>query len=911
MSNPISQKFDQVQLTVEELLKSFAQSSGFSPETLAPAFGTDINIEELARLDQQFTLGDFSGLPSIEIRSRAELGGARGAYATETNKIYLAQGFLEQATSQQIVKVLLEEISHGIDARINTTDSAGDEGAIFSALVWGEELSEAALAALQQEDDTVELVIDGITVTAEANTLTVTTLTDVVDSTDGVTSLQEALVSAVSGDTITFASEGTITLGGSELDITKSLTILGDIDNDGVGDITIDGNGRSGVLNINDGDNGSSSNVVLDGLTITGGSNSDSGGGIFNRESLSLTDSTVSGNLASDGGGITNHGTLTITDSTVSGNSASYYGGGIDNLNTLTITNSTVSGNSANSAAGIYNYSTLTITNSTVSGNSAHFSGGIYNHGTLTSTYSTISGNSANWGSGIDNHGTLTIANSTVSGNSASYDGGIDNLSTLTITNSTVSGNSASYYGGGIYNRRTLTINNSTISGNEADDGGGIVNYDTLTITNSTVSGNSANYGGGISNSSTSTITNSTISGNEANEGGGIANKLSSTTSLVSTIVADNIAETGTPDIYNDGSSVTVTASNSLIENGTITQDLGNNITGQDPLLDPNGLQDNGGPTQTIALLPGSPAINAGSNPLGLITDQRGEARTLGGGTDIGAYEAELSFGEYGTLNNLNHEWQTVTLNESYTNPVVIVSDPTFNGDDPAVVRLRNVDSNTFQLRLQEPTYLNDGHTEESVSYLVLEAGDWILEDGTRISAGTYNSNNLTSEGFETINLTGFESTPTILTQGQTFNGSDWVTTRIQGQSSNSFQVAMQEQESLNNSGHAEETIGWLAIDQGVANSGDILLEGGTTGRNYDEDEGTVGFSEDFDSTPSVFAKLGSYYGRDTANLRLDNMTSTGFGVRVQEEQSLNSEINHTTESISFLALESDSGFLF
>ncbi len=191
-----------------------------------------------------------------------------------------------------------------------------------------------------------------------------------------------------------------------------------------------------------------------------------------------------------------------------------------------------------------------------------------------------------------------------------------------------------------------------------------------------------------------------------------------------------------------------------------------------------------------------------------------------------------------------------------------------------------------------------------------MEAGDWTLSDGTRISAGTHSSNRLTPAGFETINLTGFDGTPTVLTQVQTFNESDWVTTRTQGQSSNSFQVAMQEEEARNNGGHATETIGWLAIDQGAAENGDILLQGGTTGRAHNHSRSTVSFSEEFDSTPSVIAKLGSYYGPNTANIRLDSITSTEFGVSVQEEQSLDSEIWHTTESISFLVLEDESGFL-
>ncbi len=268
------------------------------------------------------------------------------------------------------------------------------------------------------------------------------------------------------------------------------------------------------------------------------------------------------------------------------------------------------------------------------------------------------------------------------------------------------------------------------------------------------------------------------------------------------------------------------------------------------------------------------------------------------------------TIGEYGTLNTLTDAWQTITLDNTYANPVVIVSDPTFDGSDPAAVRLQNITDDSFQLRIQEPKYKDGPHTTETVSYLVIEAGDWTLADGTQIAAGTYDSGQLSFKGFDTVNLTGFDATPTVLSQVQTYNGNDWVTTRTQGQSATGFQSAMQEVEAKNMGGHVSETIGWLAIAPGTASDGDTLLQGGTTDRAYGNARSTVSFEAGFDTAPALIAKLGSFYGSDTANLRLDSITDTGFGVRVYEEKSLDSEIGHTTEAVSFLALEGQSGTL-
>jgi len=269
-------------------------------------------------------------------------------------------------------------------------------------------------------------------------------------------------------------------------------------------------------------------------------------------------------------------------------------------------------------------------------------------------------------GGGIYNcFGTLTVVDSIITRNriasghgSYGYGAGIYNCpsSTLTLINTTISNNSA-LIGGAICNGGTLTINNSTISGNVArqHEGGGIANYGTLTITNSTFSGNIArssllgSLAGGILNgglfqsTGTLVINNSTLSGNVARggEGGAISNIKGSTVVLQNSIVANN---TG-----GDCSGTLTSKGYNLSSDSTCDFDSTGDLNDTDPAL--GRLQNNGGPTKTLALLPGSPAIDSG-NPSGctdakghlLKTDQRGKPRPDkedSGGCDRGAYESQ------------------------------------------------------------------------------------------------------------------------------------------------------------------------------------------------------------------------------------------------------------------------------
>jgi hypothetical protein len=245
------------------------------------------------------------------------------------------------------------------------------------------------------------------------------------------------------------------------------------------------------------------------------------------------------------------------------------------------------------------------------------FGGGIYNEASLQVSGSNVVGNNAtNIGGGIYNADTLTVLDSTLTNNGTGLDGaGIYSTGTLTVLRSTFDGNDAGRYGGGLYAvSSTSTISNSTFYNNHAaSNGGGIyISGGTLTVQNSTFSNNVV-----------------------AGDGGGIYNSVG-TLNLENSILANS---SGGNDCYTSSSSGT--RINNLIRTGSCGSALV-----ADPILGP--LADNGAAVQTMALLLGSPAIDAGDNPSCQATDQRGWDRPIDGdldGTatcDIGSYEATI-----------------------------------------------------------------------------------------------------------------------------------------------------------------------------------------------------------------------------------------------------------------------------
>ncbi len=162
-----NQNLESVYDLVGQLLASFLTDVDFVPK-LNLAFGDGFDIEVARDLIQGLVAGEL--YPEVEILAASEINGANGAFAGSLNKIFLAREFVDSYDAEDIASVLLEELGHYLDWQLNQEDTRGDEGAVFSALVRGESLTESELQELQNEDDRAIAVLDGVEVACDRAT---------------------------------------------------------------------------------------------------------------------------------------------------------------------------------------------------------------------------------------------------------------------------------------------------------------------------------------------------------------------------------------------------------------------------------------------------------------------------------------------------------------------------------------------------------------------------------------------------------------------------------------------------------------------------------------------------------------------------------------------------------------------
>ncbi len=247
--------------------------------------------------------------------------------------------------------------------------------------------------------------------------------------------------------------------------------------------------------------------------------------------------------------------------------------------------------------------------------------------------------------------------------------------------------------------------------------------------------------------------------------------------------------------------------------------------------------------------------------------------------------------------------WYDVFLVRSYENPVIVASLVTTNDADPVTVRIRNVQSQGFQIQLDEWDYQDGEHGAEEIHYVVMEAGTHTLADGTLIEAGT----TLAAEEYVNVNLsTAFTEMPVILSQVTGADSGRPLTTRVNNAGTQGFSVRCTSEEDYYRNGNpltTDEQISWIAIQQAVGGgNGYAKYETGLIEAN--DNGGTIDFIQSFDFKPVWILGTQTENGQDANQVRGHGLDALGGFVFLQEEQSREPETSHTNEAVGFWALD-------
>ena len=616
----------------------------------------------------------------------------------------IAGGTNSPSAASEVAAATVVAALNGTNVRLQATDSITVDAAIDAS-------GNAAAGNLTLEAPTLNLN-ERITLRADSSLLPAGATTVNVGASGSV---QNAVNAVAAGGTVNLAAatyreasdilvQRDVTIRGQGRNLTdingdgdhRVLTLLGVGGSDLSDDIsvTIDSlavkNGFSNEgagIAVLDGVNLLLTNSLVENNRNTAGVTGEGGGLFFNQTgSSTIRDTTINNNFSSGtGGGVAIYGNhqLLIENSTLSNNHASRNGGAIDsnsiNAAIEIVGGQLIANSSADNGGGIsFNDTYLSIDGTEFTANVADGTGGAINafEGAFEIVNSTFSGNIANFGTGgaISTEGNLSVADSQFENNRAQSGGAIaaQQDGTSEIYRSTFHNNNGVDYGGAIYldNGHKLTLADSTVYENTTQGDGGAIraignSLGRLTIENSTIASNSAgNNGGGLhlGTDGTVAIEGSTIARNTAGgRGGGINRRSGSVPTITRSIIAGNSTDTTDQDVRGNF----ISGGYNLVQDrsattGYLASDLPEDT---DPLL--GDLMDNGGGLLTMALLPGSPAIDAGGVAPSGETDQRGAVIT--GLRDIGAYEFQTSATRtVGDLFFVSGENQFATVDTDY-----------------------------------------------------------------------------------------------------------------------------------------------------------------------------------------------------------------------------------------------------
>lgn len=279
----------------------------------------------------------------------------------------------------------------------------------------------------------------------------------------------------------------------------------------------------------------------------------------------------------------------------------------------------------------------------------------------------------------------------------------------------------------------------------------------------------------------------------------------------------------------------------------------------------------------------------------------------------------------YGTVNLTDNTVSTVNFGAGvFTNAVVIVGPVGQAETEPTIARVSNVNAaaGTFDIVLKEQpdtasgTGAADGdgelHATESISWIVLEAGQYTLPNGSLMEVGTVSTVNMTGEDpFQTVNFaSSFTTTPVVMASVQTANGTDQEELELFGMrmdnlGQTSFQVILEEPQGFSTTPRTTaETIGYVAIEPGQDQTGGNLYEAGSRS-GVDGNLQTITFGSNFASAPIFIASLADYAGGDPSQLRYNNLNASTVQVEADEDSYFDTERDHAAELVTYFALNS------
>ena len=251
----------------------------------------------------------------------------------------------------------------------------------------------------------------------------------------------------------------------------------------------------------------------------------------------------------------------------------------------------------------------------------------------------------------------------------------------------------------------------------------------------------------------------------------------------------------------------------------------------------------------------------------------------------------------------IDNNWIRVDYSEPFINPMVVAGPPSYNDENQCVVRLKNITTTGFDIRIQEWNYLDDIHTKETVAYFVMDQGSFTLDDGTLVEAGQFTSSDT---NFQEVQFnTAFTVEPVVMTSIATLNEEDTVTGRLRNITATSFEHKTQEQELATE--HGNETVNYIAWEPSRNSLNGINVIVDKTADKVRSRWYTIDYDEQLVDIPIFLGTMQSNDGVDTSTIRYTDKTNTELEVKVEEEQSQDDETRHTSETVGYFLFFSNS----